>query len=113
VQTVSKLELARYSLFAAPLAMAALPIYVHVPKLYAELGLSLSSLGVLLLVLRFADALVDPLLGRWSDRLATRYSAIAIASVVLLLGMLGLHEIALVVRARHSGLPSSRFRTRG
>jgi Na+/melibiose symporter-like transporter len=77
-------------LFAAPLAMAALPIYVHVPKLYAELGLSLSSLGVLLLVLRFADAFIDPLLGRWSDRLATRFSAIAIASLALLAGMLGL-----------------------
>ena len=90
MQTVSKRELVRYSLFAAPLAMAALPIYVHVPKLYAELGLSLSSLGLLLLVLRLADAFIDPLLGRWSDRLATRFSAIAIASVALLAGMLGL-----------------------
>ena len=87
---VSKGELVRYSLFAAPLAMAALPIYVHVPKLYAELGLSLASLGVLLLVLRFADAFVDPLLGRWSDRLATRFSGTAIAAVALLVGMLGL-----------------------
>ena len=70
--------------------MAALPIYVHVPKLYAELGLSLSSLGVLLLVLRLADAFVDPLLGRWSDRLATRFSAVAIACIALLAGMLAL-----------------------
>ena len=90
MQPVSKPELVRYSLFAAPLAMAALPIYVHVPKLYAELGLSLSALGVLLLVLRFADAFIDPLLGRWSDRRATRFSAIALASIALLLGMLGL-----------------------
>jgi glycoside/pentoside/hexuronide:cation symporter, GPH family len=92
---VSKRELVRYSLFAAPLAMAALPIYVHVPKLYAELGLSLTSLGMLLLVLRFADAFVDPMLGRWSDRLATRFSATAIAAVALLLGMLGLLNPAL------------------
>jgi glycoside/pentoside/hexuronide:cation symporter, GPH family len=90
VQNVSKPELVRYSLFAAPLAMAALPIYVHVPKLYAELGLSLSSLGILLLVLRLADAFVDPWLGRWSDRLATRFAPIAIACVALVIGMLGL-----------------------
>ncbi len=90
MQTVSKPELIRYSVFAAPLAMAALPIYVHVPKLYAELGLSLSSMGMLLLVLRFADAFIDPMLGRWSDRLDTRFSAIAIASVALISGMLGL-----------------------
>lgn len=70
--------------------MAALPIYVHVPKLYAELGLSLSALGALLLVLRFADAFIDPLLGRWSDHLEKRFSATAIASVALLLGMLAL-----------------------
>lgn len=70
--------------------MAALPIYVHVPKLYAELGLPLSALGVLLLVLRFADAVVDPLLGRWSDHLTTRFSAIAVATAALLLGMMAL-----------------------
>lgn len=86
----SRRELVRYSVFAAPLAMAALPIYVHVPKLYAEFGLSLSALGVLLLVLRFADACVDPLLGRWSDRMATRFHAIVIACAALLPGMLAL-----------------------
>ncbi len=90
MQPVSKPELVRYSLFAAPLAMAALPVYVHVPKLYAELGLSLTALGGLLLVLRFADAFVDPLLGRWSDRRATRFTAIAVACAALLVGMLGL-----------------------
>jgi Na+/melibiose symporter-like transporter len=90
VQSVSKRELARYSFFAAPLAMAALPVYVHVPKLYSELGLSLGTLGGLLLVLRFGDALIDPLLGRWSDRLVTRFSAIAIASTCLLFGMIAL-----------------------
>lgn len=81
-------ELARYSLFAAPLAMAALPIYVHVPKLYAELGLPLAALGLLLLVLRFADALIDPWLGRWSDAMATRYRGCLLASLSLSAGML-------------------------
>lgn len=86
--TLPKVEVARYSLFAAPLAMAALPIYVHIPKYYAELGLSLASLGLLLLVLRMADALVDPLLGRWADRLRTRFSSCALAAAVLAIGMM-------------------------
>lgn len=90
VQPLRPRELARYSLFAAPLAMAALPIYVHVPKLYAELGLSLSALGVLLLVLRFGDALVDPLLGRWIDRLSKRFVAIGVGAIALMIGMLAL-----------------------
>ncbi len=90
VQPVRRRELVRYSLFAAPLAMAALPIYVHVPKLYAELGLSLGALGGLLLILRFGDAFIDPLLGRWSDRLPSRFAGVLIAAVALVVGMLSL-----------------------
>lgn len=90
MQPVRPRELVRYSLFAAPLAMAALPIYVHVPKLYAELGLSLSALGGLLLILRFGDAIIDPVLGRWSDRLPSRFAGISIAAIALLAGMLAL-----------------------
>jgi Na+/melibiose symporter-like transporter len=48
--------------------MAALPIYVHVPKFYSDLGLDLAAVGGLLLVARLADAFIDPLLGLWSDR---------------------------------------------
>lgn len=87
---VTRSELLRYSLFAAPLAMAALPIYVHVPKLYAEFGLSLGLLGGLLLALRSLDALIDPWLGRWADHMRSRFKACLIASVALLLGMLAL-----------------------
>jgi glycoside/pentoside/hexuronide:cation symporter, GPH family len=68
--------------------MAALPIYVHVPKYYAELGLSLATLGVLLLVLRFGDAIVDPLLGRWADTSASRFFACALGGIGLGVGML-------------------------
>ena len=54
-------------------AMAALPLYVHLPKFYGgHLGVSLTALGVLLLVLRLVDGLIDPLLGAWSDRPALR-----------------------------------------
>jgi len=39
-----------YGLLGLPLAFAALPIYVHVPKLYAdELGLSLALVGGILI----------------------------------------------------------------
>lgn len=70
--------------------MAALPIYVHVPKFYAELGLSLAVLGIVLLVLRFADAFIDPLLGRWADKSSTRFFACALGGVALGIGMLTL-----------------------
>ncbi|CAG0997402.1 Melibiose carrier protein [Gammaproteobacteria bacterium] len=80
-----------YGAFAVPLAMGALPLYVHLPRFYAEhLGIGLASLGALLLALRLADAVVDPLLGAWSDRLRSRKRLIAYAAPVLAFGMLGL-----------------------
>ncbi len=56
---------------SVPLAMAALPVYVHIPKLYAgELGMPLALIGAILLAARLLDALQDPLLGYLSDRCA-------------------------------------------
>jgi GPH family glycoside/pentoside/hexuronide:cation symporter len=60
----------RYGLMGLPLAFVALPLYVVLPNFYARsFGLSLASLGLVLLGARLLDALIDPLLGRWSDRL--------------------------------------------
>lgn len=57
-----------YALFGLPLAMVALPVYVLVPKFYADLtGLALGVIGAILLGARLLDAFVDPLLGAWVD----------------------------------------------
>lgn len=60
-----------YGALGLPLAFAALPLYVHVPRLYTEsLGLPLASVGAVLLAARAVDALTDPLIGWANDRLA-------------------------------------------
>jgi Na+/melibiose symporter-like transporter len=72
----------RYGALAAPLAFAALPLYVHLPEHYASrLGVPLAGLGAVLLATRLADAVVDPWLGRLADRLLarSRQHALAIA----------------------------------
>ena len=80
-----------YGVLGFPLAFAALPLYVHVPRLYADsVGLPLALVGALLLVTRFADALIDPLLGQWSDRLGNRRRLIALALPLLALGLAAL-----------------------
>jgi Na+/melibiose symporter-like transporter len=85
------LRTAAYGLFAMPLAMAALPLYVHLPKFYGgTLGVDLALLGTVLLVLRLADGLVDPLLGVWSDRLPSRRAAVALSAPILAVGMIAL-----------------------
>lgn len=61
--------LLRYAALAVPLAFAGLPIYVTVPKFYAERqGMNLALLGALLLGVRLMDCFLDPLIGWWRDR---------------------------------------------
>ena len=69
----SKRALAAYAAAGLPLAAAALPVYVHAPKFYAELGLDLALIGVLLLAVRVLDAVSDPLLGLLADRIPARW----------------------------------------
>ena len=60
----------KYGLLGLPLAFVALPLYVILPNHYArEFGMPLATLGFILLAARLFDALIDPLLGRLSDRL--------------------------------------------
>ncbi len=62
-----------YGLLGLPLASVALPLYVILPNHYArEFGMPLALLGAVLLGARLFDALIDPLLGRLSDRLFAR-----------------------------------------
>ncbi len=82
----------RYGLLGLPLAFVALPLYVLLPNHYArEFGVPLATLGAVLLGARLLDALIDPLLGRLSDRLHARSPRAvlgcgAVAAGVLLVG---------------------------
>ena len=82
----------RYGLMGLPLAFVALPLYVLLPNHYArEFGLSLTSLGALLLAVRLFDTVIDPWLGRCTDHLFARSPAAvlrwgALAAVLLCVG---------------------------
>ena len=78
----------RYGALGAPLAFAALPLYVLLPSHYGDkLGVPLASLGAVLLATRALDALVDPWLGRLADRVLARprRDAMALAGLAGLL----------------------------
>ena len=84
----------RYSILAygglgLPLAFAALPLYVHLAPFYSAY-LSLALLGMVLLGLRFLDAVIDPLLGMLFDRYPHPRRLILLALPMLGLGWLGL-----------------------
>ncbi len=70
---------------AAMLAFAGLPLYIHMPRFYAqEMGVSLSVLGVALLAARGLDSIQDPIIGRLADRLQKHREKWAVISGVLL-----------------------------
>lgn len=63
----------RYGLLGLPLAFVALPLYVLLPNHYARaFGVPLAALGTVLLAARLLDAVLDPWIGRLSDRLFAR-----------------------------------------
>jgi len=81
--------------FAAMLAMAGLPIYIHAPKFYVdEYGTSLAALGVVLFALRLIDFVQDPLLG-WLAHATARHrrAMVAGAGAIMALSMLGLFAV--------------------
>jgi len=81
-----------YGALAAPLAFASLPLYVNLPYHYASVaGAPLAGLGAVLLATRAFDALLDPAVGRWVDRLLRQgvvwtASAATLASLLMVLG---------------------------
>lgn len=79
-----------YGLLGLPLAFAALPIYVHVPRYYAATsGMELAVLGAILLGARLLDAGIDPWLGWLADRVR-RPTMVAVALLPFAVGFVAL-----------------------
>ena len=67
-------QVASYAAPATPLALAGLPLALYLPALYAgSFGLSLATVGFLLMLVRWTDVVTDPIIGVWSDRIRTRF----------------------------------------
>jgi len=83
-----------WSIFAALLASAGLPIYIHAPKAYVDLhGVPLAALGAVLFALRLFDVVQDPALGRLAGRLRDPGRAAVLAVAIMAGAMLGLFAV--------------------
>ena len=70
----SLFSLIAYSGPAIPLAMLGLPLILYLPPFYAgELGMDLAAVGAVFAAARMWDAVIDPLIGYWSDRTPGRF----------------------------------------
>ena len=89
-------RLPAYALFAAYLAAAGLPIYIHAPKFYVdEYGVSLALLGTVLFGLRLIDVVQDPFLAWIAARTrAWRAATVPLAGALMAAAMLGLFALA-------------------
>lgn len=85
----------RWSVFAAVIGAAGLPIYIHAPKFYAEsYGVELATMGVVLALLRLTDVVQDPLLGWLAEALRHRRAGVvAGATAILVIAMLCLFAV--------------------
>jgi len=70
----SRTIIAAYGTLAFPLAAAFIALQVFVPTFYAEsTGLSLTSVGIVLLIARLCDTVTDPIVGYLSDITPTHW----------------------------------------
>ena len=91
MQTVRGKTILFYALLALPIALLGLPLYIDLPTYYAEeVGMGVWLVGVLLFAARFADMLIDPMIGRLSDRLGRRQPMMAFGALLLLVGFYAL-----------------------
>jgi GPH family glycoside/pentoside/hexuronide:cation symporter len=67
-------NLLAYAAPALPLAILGLPLNVHLPAFWAgPMGLRLATVGLVLTLVRLTDVVIDPAIGRLSDRWHTRF----------------------------------------
>jgi GPH family glycoside/pentoside/hexuronide:cation symporter len=72
----------RVSLYALLLAATGIPLYIHLPQFAAiNLGISLGTIGTILLLIRVIDLAQDPLIGWAIDRWPRLQSTFAMAAV--------------------------------
>ncbi|WP_298744386.1 MFS transporter [uncultured Brevundimonas sp.] len=84
--------LAAFSAACLPYAALGLPVYVTLPEFYAShVGVDLAVVGVVFLIIRMADIVVDPALGMVIDRTNSRFGRyrlwMGLAAPVLMLAV--------------------------
>jgi Na+/melibiose symporter-like transporter len=67
-------ELFAFGFLSMPLAMGGLPLALYLTPYYGgELGIGLSTIGIVLMLTRMTDVLTDPFIGAWSDRTPAKW----------------------------------------
>ncbi len=87
-------ELLAFALLSIPLSMGGLPLGLYLTPYYtSEMGISLATVGVIMLLTRVTDVITDPLIGTLSDHTPARFGR---RSLWILIGLpvMGLATVA-------------------
>lgn len=95
IEAIRRKTLFFYGITAIPLAMLGLPLYIYLPTFYAkEIGLGVTTVGILLFVARLSDVISDPLIGYYNDRYQSRFGRrkvfMSFGAIVLSIGFYAL-----------------------
>lgn len=80
-------EILTYGILGIPIAFLGFPLYIYLPTFYVEyVNLSVGAVGVILLIARLLDMILDPFIGNFTDK-HNKFNIILVSSFFILFGL--------------------------
>jgi glycoside/pentoside/hexuronide:cation symporter, GPH family len=80
-------EILTYGILGIPIAFLGFPLYIYLPTFYVEyVNLSVGAVGLILLIARLMDMIIDPFIGSFTDR-HNKFNIILVSSFFVLFGL--------------------------
>ena len=86
-KTIKSKEIFLYGILGIPLAFLGFPLYIFLPTFYVEyIGLNIGLVGLILLIARLIDMILDPYIGKLTDKY-NNFNIILIFTFFVLFGL--------------------------
>ncbi|MDZ7819578.1 MAG: MFS transporter [Aliarcobacter sp.] len=86
-KTIKSKEIFLYGILGIPIAFLGFPLYIYLPTFYVEyIGLNIGIVGFILLIARLIDMILDPFIGRITDKY-NNFKLILFFSFIILIGL--------------------------
>ena len=80
-------EILTYGILGIPIAFLGFPLYIYLPTFYVEyVNLSVGAVGLILLIARLMDMIIDPFIGSFIDK-HNKFNIILVSSFFVLFGL--------------------------
>ncbi len=86
-KTIKSKEIFLYGILGIPIAFLGFPLYIYLPTFYVEyIGLNIGTVGFILLISRLIDMILDPYIGKLTDKY-NNFNIILISTFFVLFGL--------------------------